>query len=126
MDNQQFVRCFIDSAVDAGKKKYGSAMAYAKQIWPDKEDKTAAQTLYAIQGKSSKTGKPQNLRLEEACKMVGLLDGYSRFSSFCFEVEERLRMGWEQKNAGVEIQKKEACSLDSAGERVSETAGKGV
>lgn len=95
MESQMFERCFVAVACEKGIRKYGSAMAFAKEIWPNKDEKNAAQTLYAIQGKSSKTGKPQKLRLDEAVLMVSLLDEYSSFASFCFEIGEKLRLGWK-------------------------------
>lgn len=89
-----FERCFVAMACEKGVKQYGSVMAFAKAIWPMKDEKSAAQTLYSIQGKSNKTGKPQRLKLDEAVRIVELLDGYqNKFPSFCFEVSEFLRTG---------------------------------
>ena len=42
MDSKLFERCFVAVACEYGAKQYGSVMAYAKKIWPDKEDKNAA------------------------------------------------------------------------------------
>lgn len=94
MESYLFERCFVAVAFELGIKQYGSVMAFAKGIWPEKEEKSAAQTLYAIQGKSSKTGKPQMLRLHEAVKIVGLLEKAPAFPSFCFEISEKIRLGW--------------------------------
>lgn len=89
-----FERCFVAVACEKGVRQYGSVMAFAKAIWPAKDEKSAAQTLYSIQGKSNKTGKPQRLKLDEAVRIVELLDGYqNKFPSFCFEVSELLRTG---------------------------------
>lgn len=89
-----FERCFVAVACEKGVRQYGSVMAFAKAIWPTKDEKSAAQTLYSIQGKSNKTGKPQRLKLDEAVRIVELLDGYQdKFPSFCFEVSELLRTG---------------------------------
>ncbi len=89
-----FERCFVAVACEKGVRQYGSVMAFAKAIWPTKDEKSAAQTLYSIQGKSNKTGKPQRLKLDEAVRIVELLDGYqNKFPSFCFEVSELLRTG---------------------------------
>ena len=74
-------------------------MAYAKKIWPEKDDKNAAQTLYAIQKRSSKTGKPQALPLHLAVLMVDLLDKSPSFPSFCFEIAEKIRLGWTDAEA---------------------------
>lgn len=108
MDSQLFERCFVAVACEYGAKQYGSIMAYAKKIWPDKEDKNAAQTLYAIQGKSSKTGKPQVLPLHLAVRMVDLLDKSPGFPSFCFEVAEKIRLGWSEGAATPSVQQAEA------------------
>lgn len=104
MDNQLFERCFIATACEYGVKQYGSIMAYAKKIWPDKDDKNAAQTLYAIQRKSSKTGKPQGLPLHLAVLMVDLLDKSPGFPSFCFEIAEKIRLGWGKAEADKAVQ----------------------
>ena len=72
-------------------------MAYAKKIWPEKDDKNAAQTLYAMQRKSSKTGKPQGVPLHLAVLMIDLLDNAPSFPSFCFEIAEKIRLGWPEK-----------------------------
>lgn len=103
MDNYLFERCFIAIACEYGVKQYGSVMAYAKKIWPDKDDKNAAQTLYAMQKKSSKTGKPQGLPLHIAVLMVDLLNSAPSFPSFCFEIAEKIRLGWgrEQEVDGL-------------------------
>ena len=108
MDSQLFERCFVAVACEYGAKQYGSVMAYAKKIWPDKEDKNAAQTLYAIQGKSSKTGKPQALTLRLAVRMVDLLDKSPGFPSFCFEIAEKIRLGWSEGAATNPVQQTEA------------------
>ncbi len=95
MNSYLFERCFVAVACESGIRQFGSLMAFAKKIWPEKDEKTAAQTLYAIQNKSSKTGKPQKLKLQEAVRIVDLLDEYSSFASFCFEISEKIRMGWD-------------------------------
>ena len=99
MDNQLFERCFIATVCEYGHQQYGSIMAYAKKIWPEKDDKNAAQTLYAIQKRSSKTGKPQALPLHLAVLMVDLLDKSPSFPSFCFEIAEKIRLGWTDAEA---------------------------
>lgn len=125
MESYLFERCFVAVAFELGIKQYGSVMAFAKSIWPEKEEKSAAQTLYAIQGKSSKTGKPQMLRLHEAVKIVGLLEKAPAFPSFCFEISEKIRLGWtpndELENPGGqavsngEQEKKEAPAHNAPG-----------
>lgn len=89
-----FERCFVAIACEKGVAKYGSAMAFAKKIWPEKDEKNAAQKLYDILGKSNKTGKPQKLRLEEAVHIASLVDDNINFAQFCFEICEKLRLGW--------------------------------
>ena len=94
MDNMLFERFFILTACEYGVKKYGSVMGYAKKIWPQKDEKSAAQTLYAMQKKSSKTGKPQGVPLHLAVLMVDLLYNAPSFPSFSFAISEKIRLGW--------------------------------
>lgn len=95
MKSLLFTKCFLELVCSAGKEKYGSVMAFAKKLFPEKEDpKNAANTLYAIIGQSSKTGKPQALTMDIAYRMVELLETDRRFSEFCWDAENRIRNGW--------------------------------
>ena len=108
MDNQLFARCFVATACEKGVQEYGSIMGYAKKIWPDKLEKTAAQTLYAIVRKSNKTGRPQSVPLELAVFMVSLLPGIESFASFCFTVEQKVLSGWSMANYNAFLETIEA------------------
>lgn len=91
MNGEKFERLFIEEAIRQGEAKYGSVIAYGVAVWPEKEKRTAGQTMYNLKN-TTKTGKPQSVRLHEAVRMVHALDDKKEFASFCFEISERLRM----------------------------------
>ena len=93
-----FERCFVAEAVKLGTEEFGSVMAFAKKIWPEKDDKTAAQTLYNTAQKSSKTGKPQSLKLAEAIRIAELLSKNVHFSAFFYTISIKIDNGWIENN----------------------------
>ena len=62
---------------------------FARLVFPDK--KSPYRQLRAIIGESSKTGRPQSVRLEEACRMALVLE--QDFPSFCWDVWQAVKKG---------------------------------
>lgn len=98
IDTVLFARCFVATACEKGVQEFGNIMAYAKLLFPEKEEKNAAQKLYDIIKKSNKTGKPQSVPLELATLMVSLLPGVESFASFCFTVEQKVLAGYSMSD----------------------------
>lgn len=101
MDGDKFERLFILEAIRRGEEKYGNARSYGVAVWPDKEKRVAGQTMYNLRN-TTKTGKPQSIRLHEAVRMVSVLD--KGFASFCFEVSEKIRIEEETAKANASME----------------------
>lgn len=89
MKGEDFERLFILEAIRVGEEVFGSARAYGVAMWPEREKRVAGQTMYNLRN-TTKTGKPQSIRLHEAVRMVELLN--RSFPSFCFEIAEKIRL----------------------------------
>lgn len=92
MKGEDFERLFILEAIRVGEEVFGSARAYGVAMWPEREKRVAGQTMYNLRN-TTKTGKPQSIRLHEAVRMVELLS--RSFPSFCFEIAEKIRIQTE-------------------------------
>lgn len=89
MNGEEFERMFVLEAIRIGEEIYGSVKAYGVAMWPEREKSVAGQTMYSLQG-TTKTGKPQSLKLHQAVRMAELLN--KGFASFCFEISEKIRL----------------------------------
>lgn len=96
MNEEEFERLFILEAIRLGEETYGSARAYGVAMWPEREKRVAGQTMYNLRN-TTKTGKPQSIRLHEAVRMIELLN--RGFASFCFEISEKIRL--QNENAQI-------------------------
>ena len=122
MNEEDFERMFISEAIRLGEEAYGSARAYGVAMWPDREKRVAGQTMYNLRN-TTKTGKPQSIRLHEAVRMVALLG--CNFASFCFEISEKVRMQSQESVASLE-KKEGAKSYEIPSERPVQPSGHGA
>lgn len=101
MKDNDFERCFFETALEYGIKKYGRQKKFAAAVFPEMTEDSANSTLMQIKKRSSKTGVPRLIRLCEAFRMAEAA-GQS-FSSLALEVETKLRLGWSEDLGGGQL-----------------------
>lgn len=101
MKNDDFERCFFETVLEYGIKKYGRQKKFAAVVFPEMTEDSANSTLMQIKKRSSKTGVPRLVRLCEAYRMAEAVE--QSFSSLALEVETKLRLGWSENAGGGQL-----------------------
>lgn len=101
MKDNDFERCFFETALEYGIKKYGRQNKFAAAVFPEMTEDSANSTLMQIKKRSSKTGVPRLIRLCEAFRMAEAAG--QPFSSLALEVETKLRLGWSEDLGGGQL-----------------------
>lgn len=101
MKDNDFERCFFETVLEYGVKKYGRQKKFAAAVFPEMTEDSANSTLMQIKKRSSKTGVPRLIRLCEAFRMAEAAG--QPFSSLALEVETKLRLGWSDDLGGGQL-----------------------